>query len=91
MDTLIVVIIVAMAANFTSELVASLLSWTPLDTRAISTWLTVPSVVVYHYLLSTEYPMLIVGSAASAFLSLALGIIVERLSNTFTEFRRSRR
>jgi len=91
MDTLIVILIVAMAANFTSELAANLLSWTPLDTRLISTWLTVPLVLVYHYLLSTEYPMLVVGSAASAFLSLAFGIIIERLSNTYTEFRRSRR
>lgn len=91
MDTLIVVILVALAASFTTELLELLLGWIPVVGRFVGSVLTLPVAVGYHYILGMEYPLLVVASAASAFVALTLGIIVEKISTTYTEVRRGRR
>ena len=90
MDTLIVVIIVAMATVFTVEFIGQL-NVTPLDTRVITAWITFPVSLGYHYLLGTVYPDNFVAAAASAFGALFLGLMVERISSSYTELRRGRR
>jgi hypothetical protein len=90
MDTLIVILIVAMATVFTVEFIGQL-NFTPLDTRVITAWITFPVSLGYHYLLGTEYPVNFVATAASSFLALFLGLIVERISSAYTEIRRGRR
>lgn len=91
MDTLIVVITVAMAVAFTAELAELALGWIPWVGRFIKTVLTFPIAVLYHYILGAEFPALVVAASASAFLSLTLGILVEKLNTTYTEVRRGRR
>lgn len=91
MDTLIEVIIVAMSVAFTAELAELALGWIPWVGRFIKTVLTFPISLLYHYILGTEFPELVVVASASAFLSLTLGIIVDKLSTTYTQVRRGRR
>lgn len=90
MDTLIVVIIVAMATVFTVEFIGQL-NFTSLDTRVITAWVTFPVALGYHYLLGTVYPVNFVAAAASSFGALFLGLTAERISSAYTEIRRGRR
>ena len=91
MDTLIVIIIVGLASAFTTEFIGNL-NFTPLDTRTIKSWLTIPTVFVYHWLLGTIGNMYWVGSLASAFVSLAVVIFVSsKNTDVITEIRRGRR
>lgn len=90
MDIIIVVLIVAMATNFTVEFLGQL-NFTRLDTRVITGWITFPVSFGYHYLLGTEFPMAIVASAASSFLALMLGILVDKINTSVVDYRRARR
>ncbi len=91
MDTLIVVILVAMATTFSAEIAELALGWVPIIGRFVGSVLTFPLALVYHYILGSTYPMLLVASAASSFLALTFGIIVDRITTTYTEVRRGRR
>ena len=90
MDTLIGTLLVAMATVFTVEFIGQL-NFTPLDTRIITAWITFPIALGYHSLLGTEYPINFVATAASSFVALFLGLVVERISTAYTEVRRGRR
>lgn len=91
MDPLIAVILVAMAVTFSSEFLELVFGWIPIPVHAIVGFLTFPISLLYHYILGTELSYLFVGSAASSFLALTFGIIVARLSITYTEVRGGRR
>lgn len=91
MDTLIVVVIAAMSVGFTVELAELALGWIPWVGRFVKTGLTFPISLMYHYILGSQFPELVVMAGASAFLSLTLGIVVDKLSTTYTEVRRGRR
>lgn len=90
MDTLIGTLIVAMATVFTVEFIGQL-NFTPIDTRIITAWITFPVSLGYHSLLGTEYPINFVAAAASSFVALFLGLVVERISTAYTEVRRGGR
>lgn len=91
MDALIGVIIVAMATAFSTALVELALQRLPVSSRLITGVLTLPVSMGYHYILGTSYPDLIVHSAATSFLAISLGIMIDRVSNTPLEIRRGRR
>jgi hypothetical protein len=47
--------------------------------------------VVYHSILGTTYPDIVIESTATAFLALVLGVIVERVNTEPIEIRRGKR
>lgn len=90
MDTLIGILIVAMATIFTVESLV-LLNFTRFDTRVIAGLMTFPVAIGYHYLLGEIYPNIVVVSAASSFASIFLGRVAEKVASSYTEIRRPRR
>jgi hypothetical protein len=91
MDTLIVILIVSLAVAFTTELLSFIFSWVPVLSKVNAAILTFPVSMGYYYILGTTYPDFLVNSAATAFLALTFGIIVERVNTEPLEIRRGRR
>jgi hypothetical protein len=80
-----------MATIFSVAFIESIITLFMSDTRVITNLITFPIAFGYHYILGNQISMVIVGAAASSFLSLLLEIVVERITTQYTEVRRGRR
>jgi hypothetical protein len=91
MDTLLVVLLVSFAVAFTTELLSFIFGLIPFLNQVSVAMLTLPVSVVYHSILGTTYPDIVIESTATAFLALVLGVIVERVNTEPIEIRRGKR